>query len=503
MQILTQRKIENSWYLSKPLHQCQNLFQKQNLGYTAHFFHCICGLDETIVSGDKMPYKYCCEVCGNETFINGYNEIKGDFDITGKRLNIWCECSRDSNGFKASASIYIPISANFMRKKIIFKKHTIACYTISMNGEVGISAGLKYDLDFANKLEARLWKYIIDIYDNPHDIPILHKKWADRQKKAKAILFFLSHPRVKAFDFHYWDIDEQFPKLHKAINDTDPEEVLHYLLNGRKERSIKRALFERYEKFQAKIRYMQKHIPSAPKPNLFDPKIPFIICRCFKDPNIVSSLLLRMKILFDKSRMCSDIKLDTLIWFIIFLKRYYTEKQLATLLLKVEYDIYQWMDTLMLVSYHKHVVKKEFTKVKLSVSRLHNEIIRCSEYKNNQKIKKMNFLYTPEEKAACTEVDGILYKLPNTGAELQEWAGILHNCIAGYAGLIESGETLIYGAFRNDKLLYAIEISKGKIVERSGKYNKEINKEDSLIIDQWYKIYFSLGYRIKNGDEEN
>ena len=443
MQIPAQRQIENSWHFSKPLHQCQNLFRKQNLGYTAHFFHCACGLDETIVSGDKKPYPYRCEVCGNDRFISEYNVEESDFSITGKRLNIWCECSRESDGFKATASIYIPVGADFMRKKIIFRRHTIAYYTISLDGERGISTGLQYNEDFANKLEAMLWKYIIDSYENPHNIPILNKKWSDRQKKVRAILFFLSYPGLKAFEFYCWDIDERFPKLHKAKDDIDLEEALYYLLDGRKERSIKRALFIRYGKFQEKVRYLERYISFVPKPNLFDPKIPFVICRCFKDPNIVSNLLLTMTTLFDNSVMRPNVKLDTLIWFIIFLKRHYTEKQLAALLLKVEYDIYEWLDTLLLVSYHKRIIKEEFTKVKLSVPRLHNEIIRCGEHKKNEIINKMIFLYTPAEKAACTEVDGMLYRLPTTGAELQEWAGILHNCIAGYADSIEYGETVI------------------------------------------------------------
>lgn len=71
-----------------------------------------------------------------------------------------------------------------------------------------------------------------------------------------------------------------------------------------------------------------------------------------------------------------------------------------------------------------------------------------------------------------------------------EWAGILHNCMAGYADRIESGQSVIYGIFREDKLCYAVEIRDGDIIQYSGKYNSEIGESDRDTIIMWHTRHF-------------
>ena len=56
-------------------------------------------------------------------------------------------------------------------------------------------------------------------------------------------------------------------------------------------RSVKRALFHVYQELQNKIRRLDRYFSLTPEAYTFDPRMPFVICRCFSDPNIVTRLL--------------------------------------------------------------------------------------------------------------------------------------------------------------------------------------------------------------------
>ena len=77
------------------------------------------------------------------------------------------------------------------------------------------------------------------------------------------------------------------------------------------------------------------------------------------------------------------------------------------------------------------------------------------------------------------------YRLPLSRATLYEWSQYLHNCMYGYCNAIHKSDTIIYGVFRDNVLLYAIEIRNHKIVQALGKYNGHIENEDRGLIDRW------------------
>ena len=135
-------------------------------------------------------------------------------------------------------------------------------------------------------------------------------------------------------------------------------------------------------------------------------------------------------------------------------------------------------------------MKKVFRKVKPTVKSLHTEIIRCSEYKKNRKIQSMQFSYADTYKSACIKTSDLEFKLPDTGSELSNWAHSLHNCMAGYAYTVLAEKTVIYGVFRDNKIIYAVEIHKKNMGQCLGKYNQEVPASDLKLIDYWFEKSF-------------
>jgi hypothetical protein len=304
-----------------------------------------------VITNDT-PYTYICKQCENKEFINGYNAKKSDFYLTGKKLNVTYKCMRTDEGFKAVAYIDVPVNTNFMRRKILFENYDIAYYSISFRGEEQKSYILLKDEDIEKNLENKLRAYIIENYTDYPNISLLNKKWLDKKDKTEAILFFLSHPYLQDFEFFYWDIDQSIPKLYTPKNNVSVKQMLTYLLNGKTERSVRRALFNQYQELQNKIRNLDRYFSLTPETYTFDPRMPFVICRCFSDPNIVSMLLREQLSIPSREHEYYDphfdidttFSLKELIWLIWFLKKYYSEKQIAKLLLSIDEYKQEWLD---------------------------------------------------------------------------------------------------------------------------------------------------------------
>jgi len=81
-------------------------------------------------------------------------------------------------------------------------------------------------------------------------------------------------------------------------------------------------------------------------------------------------------------------------------------------------------------------------------------------------------------------------RVPQTGMELFKWAESLHNCMAGYFDAIDCNETIIYCFFKDDDLQFAVEVSDGYIIQSSGKYNRELLKEEEKILEKWFQMSF-------------
>jgi hypothetical protein len=120
---------------------------------------------------------------------------------------------------------------------------------------------------------------------------------------------------------------------------------------------------------------------------------------------------------------------------------------------------------------------------------LHNEAIKCTESYRNKVIYNEKLFYTKEEIKLSIKIQDYEIKLPNSGAELIEWADALHNCMVSYFDTIQDKETIIYGFFKDDELKFAVEIFDNSLIQASGKYNKELEDEEQKILTVWMKRF--------------
>lgn len=72
-------------------------------------------------------------------------------------------------------------------------------------------------------------------------------------------------------------------------------------------------------------------------------------------------------------------------------------------------------------------------------------------------------------------------KVPETPADLRQWGEINSNCIYGYAKSYANG-ILLLGVYKNNNLLYNIEIIDNNIRQFSGKHNRNPLPEDAEVI---------------------
>ena len=70
--------------------------------------------------------------------------------------------------------------------------------------------------------------------------------------------------------------------------------------------------------------------------------------------------------------------------------------------------------------------------------------------------------------------------------ELFAWSDILENCLASYEYFIELQKTTVYGFFIKNKLIFAVEICDGKIIQAYRKYNQPLDSFENKVLNLWY-----------------
>ena len=86
-----------------------------------------------------------------------------------------------------------------------------------------------------------------------------------------------------------------------------------------------------------------------------------------------------------------------------------------------------------------------FHRVSPNIRIIHDEFIEIRQKTQYYDRPETKFEYSPYQKGAEVDIDGLVFKLPKTVGELDIWAQQLQNCMFGYANNIISHETVIYG----------------------------------------------------------
>ena len=252
------------------------------------------------------------------------------------------------------------------------------------------------------------------------------------------------------------------------------EDALKIISNYTNLKSVKKALYNSY-------------ILQLKENDTFDPTLINAFCHNIEDPNILVKLL-RLKFEYSTTHNSYINGLGPLI---LFLKNHYTEKQLYRLFRRdlTGNSYFLFRDMVHDFYDNQVVIVEKFKKTSCKVKSLHDEFVRCLREQRFISMQDEKLSYRREEVACCVTINKYCICLPQTAQELFMWGEDLNNCMAGYLEEVLNKETIIYGVFRDNFLVFAVEIEDNIIVQASGKYNSKLTQEQTALLDNWFKIY--------------
>lgn len=488
------------YFDADPSHLFHNVMQT---GYLLRGYVCMCGHETIIVDASSNEAQFSCPKCSNSFFFDAmkvhesFGYFLEDHDDAFKRSrhaflytdNHKKESILDSLAKSTFPLEYeytvvreddcisscfrtvqnIPIAIDFAKEKIISAPIDLYRFELHDDGTNAESFVLGYDCHIFATLRQKLNQAL---QQNPgfYDIPSVPKTV---QISHEIISFFLKYPWLKEFDFYRWDDCAQLPKEMSTI-----EDAMSYILKGRNEKSIKRALFNNYSmQLQTYDMYQTVFINT--------------ILETIKDPNMVVSLLQHI-VYYRGITKDEEPHLKRLI---LFLKKHYHEKQITSCIKQID-DGYYLLDLLREFIYCEHDLDELFIKPKCTIDALHDEFSRCARFMHAKQIF-LSIVYKDQQEKAEAKVQDYDVKLPYTGKELFEWSEKLHNCLSGYFHQISENQTTVYGFFRNDTIEFAAEIADKTIIQASGICNQELTPTQHEVLKIWFHRF------IKNNIVEN
>ena len=478
-------KSKNSWVLS--------VENKTNTKYNHHYF-CSCTKEFKLQTGINTPYApdVLCPICGNDYFKDVNSFISEDGTKIWKYFQWDIQSTMDKNIWGISVVYDLPIYDVITEKaklhiqkylEIKLKKDGSKCADISYKSKL-LSRHSLYSEEVVKPFKKLL---LDEAKESLYNYVMMNKsktiEWIDESdikefssdEKLKYITFFLKNTHLKEHRFFFWRMNN----IHNhTIKNTTQVEMLNFIANNRKEKSIKKAIYQGYED---SINYIGYY-----------PYSDYIFSRSIDNID----LLIKLYGIYPaiKQHIFTDETFAVAIEFVLFLKRYYTEKQIVKLFIEDMQDVKEyknrlnnWRDTLRMLQTKNafNSLDEHFLKVQLTTKRLHDEIVRVFHIVSYELDSKESFEYEEVYLSACGTYKDLEFKLPSTVKELSLWAKMLHNCMLGYSRRIHEQRSIIYGVFRAEELLYAVELNGFKIVQAKAVSNNTVPTEDMKIINGW------------------
>jgi len=306
--------------------------------------------------------------------------------------------------------------------------------------------------------------------------------------KLKYLTFFLKNSHLKEHRFFFWRMGNL--RNHTIKHNTQIK-MLDFIVDNRKEKSIKKALYQGYK--------------SAIKSMGYYPYCDYVFSRTIKNIDLLIKLYGICPTI--KQHIFTDETFAVAIEFIQFLKRYYTEKQIVKLFFEDMQDVKEyknrlnnWSDTLRMLQTRNafNSLQEHFSKVKLTTKKLHDEIVRVFHIVSYELDAKENFEYDEVYLSACRTYKELDFKLPLTVKELTLWMKILHHGRVGYSRRIHQQQSIIYGIFKEEELLYFIELNGVVIVRAKAIYDRNIPNDDMSIVKDWQTNILTILKQICN-----
>ena len=390
--------------------------------------------------------------------------------------------------------VYIDIPIQAQKGEVLLQRKKVLCIQMQKNTQYQSSTPYKlsyYTYIIATySLERWIRTYNLNIVamNALFHFIVTHKNetiaWIEKEElvhmnideKLDCLRYFLKYPHLKEINFYYWDM----VLLQNYTTEYNTElKMLDFILHHRKEKSIRKALYTSY-----KIAIDSKK---------YNPHSDYIFSRTIKDPNLLVTLL-SMDFTVKQNLLTDENYLEAMA-LIKFLKKYYTEKQISQLFIidlpsKKQMNQY-WEDILRMLQRNNAFLELEehFFKNKLTIEALHDEIVRILRIADFSHLKNAVFTYEEHLLSMQGFHDDLIFKLPFSIEVLSLWSNILRNCMFSYAESIQCGESVIYGVFKEEKLLYALELSEGEVVQAKALANQNIPQVDMEKIEEWHNRY--------------
>lgn len=103
------------------------------------------------------------------------------------------------------------------------------------------------------------------------------------------------------------------------------------------------------------------------------------------------------------------------------------------------------------------------------------------------KNKKIVFKYTEEQKKLEDEIDGYIFRLPQTSYQMCEIGTALHNCVASYANSVRDKECTIVYAKKDDSYSICIEVRKNEVRQERIDRNAYPSEEQKKVLYKWHE----------------
>ena len=445
-------------------------FEKIETGYVTEAYVCQCGQVDFVVKNPTQNVSFQCQQCKNEKFYNANSAWKNIehflYQNRDVKFSYEYDVLSDDKHVIARYSTRIPKAVDYVAKKVIFEKKMVYGVALNDRGELKENYLLKFKPEILRTLKKSLTTYL-----NDHNCLSLPER-GDKMMTLSMASFFIKNRELKDFDFYYWDDVTTLSGDEISI-----EKALKIVSHYPKEKSVKKAVYQNYvDQLRAHGRYYSIFVEAFSKH--------------FSDVNILVKLL---HLSFRKS-IYSSIDKSGLDAILLFLKKYYTEKQLLKFFSSVDFNIgyYMFRDALSTFEYHPAVIERLFTKVPCQVIAIHDEFVRCTNIERYEHLYRENqhLHYSQQEMRACVKTSHYEVKLPKDGKELFVWAETLHNCMAGYFELIKEKSTLVYCFFQEETLSFAVELKEQKLVQAHGKYNATLTARQKELLEGWFKKFF-------------
>jgi len=478
---------KNSWVLS--------VDNKTNTKCHHHYF-CSCTKEfklQTEINEPEAP-DILCPLCGNDYFKN-VNDFRSKDGTKIWKYFTWDIKRVESNDAWGISLIFqLPIYYDLIDKAELENQELIYI-ELKKDGSVPVDISYKskfisrYSL-FEDDTVKPFKKLLVDeAKENLYKYVMIKKshtiEWIDEEKiedfsvdkKLKYLTFFLKNTHLKEHSFYFWKMEY----LHNhTLKYTTQIKMLNFISNEHKEKSVKKALYQNYEN---SIKY-----------KMYNPYSDYIFSRSIENIDLLIKLYSIHPLL--KQHLFTDETFYVAVKFIFFLKQHYTEKQIVKLFIEDMQDekeyknrLANWRDTLRMLQTRNafNSLEEHFSKVKLTTKSLHDEMIRVFHILAYELDTKESFEYDEIYLSACGTYEELEFRLPLTVKELSLWAKILHNCMFGYSRSIHEQRSIIYGVFKAEELLYAVELNAYKIVQAKAVSNQAVTINDMKIIKDWQK----------------